>query len=72
MFFSFFEIIAVKFSDLRMNSLITNRLYHVSKDSKHFRKDIEKLNQGHSEVLEKRPNGNIEIKVPYFLGWYYL
>jgi len=63
--------LAYKFSKIRLDSIITNRLYHISDDNKDFQKAM-KLDKGAvndcDSPLRTRPNGDIEVDVPHLLG----
>ena len=56
MFRIVFGILALPFSRLRLNALLTNRLYHVSAAP------VE-------EGLRARENGDIEVDVSKWLDW---
>jgi len=58
---------AVRFSQMRLYALITNRLYHLSYDSRSLIDDLGKDSNSH--YLRRRPNGDTEINVPTWLDW---
>jgi hypothetical protein len=64
-----FGFLAFPFSAARMNALLANRLYHVSTTADKLTKDIMGHSDGNSNKLNTRPNGDVEIGVPFFLDW---
>ena len=53
-------LFALKFSQMRLYALITNRLYHLSFDSRQLIADL----SNSSDYIRKRPNGDTEVNVP--------
>jgi len=54
---------------MRMSALMTNRLYHVSQDSTEIIEGIQKAGGGNTNKLSERPNGDLEVDIPYWLDW---
>ncbi len=56
---------------MRLEALLTNRLYHVGVEAKHIAEKIksESKRGNYSEKLRRRPNGDLEIDVPKKLDW---
>ena len=59
-------VLAYKFSEARLNGLITNRIYHITPNSEIVKSVLQKPN---SKTLITRPNGEIEVGVPVWLDW---
>ena len=57
---------------MRLNALMINRLYHVSTSEQEMKDLVEAIDKRagtKSDKLKRRPNGDIAIGVPRFLGW---
>ena len=64
------RLFAVPFSTLRMQALLTNRLYHVSQDTRDIVEKIKEATIGEeTNKLRERENGDIEFDVPKWLDW---
>ena len=68
-FYSLFVYLITTFSGMRMSALMTNRLYHVSQDSVSTIEAIQKAGGKNTNKLSNRPNGDIEVDIPYWLDW---
>jgi hypothetical protein len=61
-----------KLSAMRLNALMINRLYHVSTSEQEMKDLVEAIDKRagtKSDKLKRRPNGDIAVGVPTFLGW---
>jgi len=61
-----FGIMLSQFSDRRILAILTNRLYHISSESKQIIADLH-AKLGSSNKLRVRPSGDVELSVPMFL-----
>ena len=60
-----------RFSRVRLNALMINRLFHISNSDEHIGKLMDKLVSSNGEKQQKvikRPNGDIVLGVPDFLA----
>ena len=63
-------VFAIPFSSMRMQALITNRIYHVSQDNIDVVEKIKEASNGETtNKLRERANGDIEFDVPKWLDW---
>jgi hypothetical protein len=69
-----FGFFVARFSNRRIMAILTNRLYHISTESKKIIEDLPHAEE--TNKLRTRPSGDIEVAVPFYLDietmFYYL